>query len=432
MKPLKILVIGAGPCGLAACKALADRDLAFDCLEASNQVGGLWKLEPGNGSYRSLQTNTSIGGMCFTDFPFKDNGSPYRSAVEMLDYFNAYADHFDLKPHIQFNTKVLNAKPNESNTWQVQLDDGSSREYASVVVASGQYTHPRLPHHSYHGHFNGDRIHIQEYMDTREPIDLRDKTVLVVGLGSSAAEIAAEVSDPNTPLGCAKSTLLSARSGRWVMSKINNGVPLDARSPHAATRVPWPLRWLRPETGANIARRVMGKWLQDQFKAYGGAEALGLPEPTIKPWEDRPTMSSGFVSALQEKRLDVRPGIDRFEGDRVHFSDGSEAEVDVIIYATGYQLNLGFIDEDVLGCPAPELELYQRIAHPNQPGLYFVGLCRVMCPLWPVAEQQSQWLAALLSKQFRLPAPAVQTRKAISLQKSLPIMCNFYVEELKN
>ena len=426
----KIAVIGAGPCGLTACKALHEKGLDFECLEASGEVGGIWKLQPGNGSYRSLQTNTSITAMAFTDFPFSETESPYRSAAEMLTYFNRYTDHFGLRPHIRFHTKVVAINPTEANQWIVQLEDGSASQYASIIVATGQYTAPRQPHASIDGQFNGQHMTVQDYMDVQTPIDLRNKTIMVVGLGSSAAELAAEISDPESKLGCAKKLILSARSGRWVMPKITEGVPLDARSPHASTRPPAPLRWLPPEVGANISRRIMGKLLRKRFAALGGAEGLGVPQPSIQPWEDRPTMSTGFVSALQAKRITIRPGIKRFDGDIVHFDDNSNATVDAIIYATGYELDFKFIDKTVLGCPAPTLSLYQRIVHPRQPGLYFVGMCRVMCPLWPMAEQQSRWLAALLNNEFELPSPERQKSKAISLQQSLPIMCSFYLEEL--
>lgn len=426
----KIAVIGAGPCGLTVCKALLKKGLDFECLEASDEVGGIWKVQPGNGSYRSLQTNTSIATMAFTDFPFSSTESPYRSATEMLTYFNRYADHFNLRPHIKFNTKVVEINPTEAKQWILHLEDGSTRQYASVIVATGQYTAPRQLHASIDGHFNGEHMTVQDYLDVQTPVDLRNKTVMVVGLGSSAAELAAEIGDPASELGCAKTLLLSARSGRWVMSKITDGVPLDARAPHASTRPPLPFRWLPPEVGANISRRVMGKLLRNKFTALGGAEGLGVPPPSIQPWEDRPTMSTGFVSALKANRIDIRPGITRFDGDLVHFDDDSKASIDVIVYATGYELDFKFIDKTVLGCPAPELSLYQRIVHPTQPGLYFVGMCRVMCPLWPMAEQQSRWLAALLNNEFKLPSPKRQQSKVISLQRSLPTMCSFYLEEL--
>ena len=107
----------------------------------------------------------------------------------MLSYFNSYTDHFNLRPHIRFNTKVAAVKPTEANQWIVQFEDGSSSQYASIIFATGQYTAPRQPHASIAGQFNGQHMTVQDYMDVQNPVDLRNKTILVVGLGSSAAEI---------------------------------------------------------------------------------------------------------------------------------------------------------------------------------------------------------------------------------------------------
>ena len=97
MREIKIAVIGAGPCGLAACKALAEKGLAFECLEASSGVGGIWNVERGSGGYRSLQTNTSVPGMAFSDFPFPEDSPVFPNAEQMVAYFNRYAENFQLR-----------------------------------------------------------------------------------------------------------------------------------------------------------------------------------------------------------------------------------------------------------------------------------------------------------------------------------------------
>jgi len=164
---------------------------------------------------------------------------------------------------------------------------------------------------------------------------------------------------------------------------------------------------------------------------HGGARALGLPEPEIDPWEDRPTMSIDFIPALQAGRIDVRSGVRSFEGSTVHFEDGTATEADVILYATGYQLDFPYLDDKTLGGDAKELSLYQRISHPTYDDLFFLGCCRVMCSMWPLAEQQSRWVARLLGGAFELPDREHRSRQAVALASSLPVMCNFYVETLR-
>ncbi len=431
MAPEKVAVIGAGPCGLAACKVLAEQGIDYDCLEAGKALGGIWNVEENQGGYRSLQTNTSVLGMCFSDFPFEDGGSAYRSAAEMLVYFGRYADHFNLKSTIKFGYRVEKIEPNSNTTWAVSSAGGEASCYSSIIVATGQYARPRLPHSSVPGTFSGQHFHAREYLDVTAPIDLRGKRIIVVGLGTSAAEVAAELSHPDSPGGCAQQVILSTRSGRWAIPKIINGVPADGRTPHTSIRPPAFLRALPGESGAWVARLFMGYWLKKTWRGLGGSEGLGLPEPAIAPWEDRPTLSLDFIPALQAGRIDVRPGINHFDGSRVVFGDGSHTEADVIVYATGYQLHFPFISKDILGGDATELSLYQRIAHPRHKGLFFVGFSRAMCSLWPLAEQQSRWIAALLNGDFQRPNNQHWLNKAVPVHNSLPVMCNFYTEKLR-
>ena len=102
MKEKKVGVIGAGPCGLSSCKALADFGFEYECLEAGDRVGGVWNVEGGNsGAYRSLETNTSTHAMAYSDHPFGDAYPSFPSAAEMVTYFEGYADRFGLHENIR-------------------------------------------------------------------------------------------------------------------------------------------------------------------------------------------------------------------------------------------------------------------------------------------------------------------------------------------
>jgi cation diffusion facilitator CzcD-associated flavoprotein CzcO len=432
MTDQSVAVIGAGPCGLAACKTLAEFGIDYECLEASESIGGIWNVERGpSGGYRSLQTNTSTGGMSYSDFPFGELYPTYPTAAEMVRYFQSYAENFDLHERIHFEHRVTRARPIASGGWQLELNNSETREYTALVVATGQYNFPRRPHDAIPGTFSGEQLHVFDYLDAATPVNCRGRRIIVVGLGSSAAEVAAELSDPSARVGCASQVILSARSGRWVLPKMIDGEPLDAKAPHPAARLPAAARMLPGESGAWALRRALAMMMRSQSAKHGGAKALGLPEPVIKPWEDRPTMSLDFVPALQAGRIDVRPAIRSFEGATVFFEDDTRADADVILYATGYQLHFPYFDTKTLGCNAPELALYQRISHAVHDNLFFLGCCRVMCSMWPLAEQQSRWVARLLSGAFELPGRDERTRAAVSLASSLPVMCNFYVEGLR-
>ena len=145
----RVAVIGAGPCGLPACKTLDEFGIDYECLEARPEIGGIWNVEHGpGGGYRSLHTNTPTGGMAFSDFPFDEASPVYPSAEEMLRYFRAYAERFGLNERIRFGHAVRRARPIEGGGWRVELEAGGTREYEALVIATGQYNSPRRPHAS--------------------------------------------------------------------------------------------------------------------------------------------------------------------------------------------------------------------------------------------------------------------------------------------
>jgi dimethylaniline monooxygenase (N-oxide forming) len=428
----RVCVIGAGPSGLAVCKTLQGAGIPFDCFEANRSVGGIWDVEgSSSGGYRSLSTNTSKTKMAFSDFPFPDDAPQFLGHDELLDYFNAYVDHFGFRDSIQFKSCVVSARPTEDGRWRVVLANDEERNYAACIVATGQYGTRRWPEPRPPGEFSGSQIHAADYLDPETPIDCRGKRVVIVGLGSSAAEIATELGGGMAGPSVASNVVLSARSGRYVLPKLFRGQPLDASAPHPSDRLPEFIgrlpKVIRTQFFRTLFKRAIGKVERE----VGRPSTWNLPNPTFGVWAERPTLSDGFIPALEAGRIEARPGIAAFDESAVRFTDASESEADVIIWATGYRPGFPFLDEDVLGCPDDELALYRRIAHPTQPNLFFIGFTRVSCSLWPVSEQQAGWLIDVLRGRIALPSPVRQTRASVQVSKALPVFCSAYTFDLK-
>lgn len=105
-------VIGAGSSGIAAVKALAERDIRVDCFEKSDRVGGNWVFDNRNGmssAYRSLHTNTSRDRMGYSDFPMPRSYPDFPHHTQVARYFDDYARHFGLIDRIAFETGVEHA-----------------------------------------------------------------------------------------------------------------------------------------------------------------------------------------------------------------------------------------------------------------------------------------------------------------------------------
>jgi flavin-binding monooxygenase-like protein len=122
-------------------------------------------------------------------------------------------------------------------------------------------------------------------------------------------------------------------------------------------------------------------------------------------------VSDSLLSGLRRGEIAVKPAIDRFGRDRVHFHDGSTELVDVVIYCTGYKISFPFLRESLIGVRDGEIPLYRRVVPPALPGLFFIGLVQPIGAIMPVAEAQSQWVADLLDGRAALPPEPEMNRE---------------------
>ena len=151
--------------------------------------GGIWYYSPqrrsheGAGAFQNLMTNTSRDTSSFTDFPIPQDYPQYMSHREFLKYLKAYADHFNLRPHIRFNSRVVHVAPADdyqrTGEWLVTVECEGRREtqlFQSVMVCRGMLTDPLYP--DLPGEFEGEIMHMADY---RSPEVFTDKRVLVIG-----------------------------------------------------------------------------------------------------------------------------------------------------------------------------------------------------------------------------------------------------------
>ncbi|WP_012478223.1 flavin-containing monooxygenase [Comamonas thiooxydans] len=231
----KVCIIGAGCSGFTTAKALADRGIPFDCFDMSDQIGGNWVFKNKNGRsacYQSLHIDTSKYRMQFEDLPIPSHFPDYPHHSQVLEYFNAYVDRFGLRKRITFNTEVTKAELMPDKTWRVTLSNGETRSYGALVVANGHHWDQYIP--SFPGTFDGPSFHSHRYIDPFEPVDMRGKRILVVGMGNSAMDIASELSQK--PI--AKRLVVAARRGVWIFPKYINGKVPDKG--HAFVDAPLP------------------------------------------------------------------------------------------------------------------------------------------------------------------------------------------------
>jgi len=167
-------------------------------LEKGSGIGGVFS-EEGDASYNNFFLTTSNFLIAFSDFPPKHDQMKYLSKEEYLEYLENYVQHFELWPHIRLNSEVKESKEMTSELtgeqcWKISYLNGANGnvelEYAdALVVATGINQVPKFP--KLEG-FKGNIMHSADYKSNE---GFEGKRVLVIGIGESAGDIAADVSD---------------------------------------------------------------------------------------------------------------------------------------------------------------------------------------------------------------------------------------------
>ena len=149
-------------------QALKAAGIAYDQVDASDDIGGNWH----HGVYSTAHIISSKEVTQFTQFPMPESYPPFPSAKNMVDYLNAFTDHFGLRDQIRLQTKVTFVRPVEDSRWEVTFDNGDRAIYKGVMMCNGHHWCKRFP--EFKGEFKGEIWHSKDY---RHPDQLRGKRV---------------------------------------------------------------------------------------------------------------------------------------------------------------------------------------------------------------------------------------------------------------
>ena len=366
-------VIGAGPVGLAMARALLQHSIQYEQLEADDDLGGNWY----HGVYETAHIISSRKTTEYADFPMPEAFPDFPSAQQMLEYLNSYAKFFNLRPQIQFGTKVVMCRRESNGSWEVELANGEKRIYKGVIVCSGHHWDKRFP--NYAGQFTGEYIHSKDY---KHPRQLRDKRVLVIGGGNSACDLASEAARVG------RSCDLSLRRGYWFLPKFLFGVPLPELVPG------WMPVWAQRLFLRTVLKVVVGKY-----------EDYGLPKPNHRIFEAHPTLNSEILHYVKHGRIRPRPDVARFEGRRVVFADGSSEEFDLVVCGTGFHLSFPFLPPGVVPVEGSNALLYAGCTLPNYKNLYIVGTPQVRYGFGPLITPAAALVCRLINLQDQMELP---------------------------
>ena len=369
----QMALIGAGPVGLGMARALLAHGISYEQLEADDNLGGNWY----HGVYETVHIVSSRKTTEFADYPMPLDYPDFPSRQQMLDYLRDYAEKFRLRPHIQFNTKVVMALPLPDGRWELEWENGEKRIYKGLIVCNGHHWDRRFP--KYPGTFEGELIHSKDY---RNPQQLEGKRVLVVGGGNSGCDVAAEAAR----VGAA--ACISLRRGYWFLPKTLLGIPL------AELMKPWLPVWAQRIFLRSALRVAIGK-----FSDYG------LPEPNHKIFEAHPTINSEVLYYVKQGRIRPRPDIARFESKTVYFVDGTRQEFDIVVCATGFHVSFPFLPPGLVPVKGSVAQLYGGCVLPDYKNLYVIGTSQLRYGFGPVVTPGVDLIADMMLAQDKMELP---------------------------
>ncbi len=334
-----VVIVGAGPAGLATAHELRARRIPFRLLERGACAGHCWTQ-----LYDSLRLHTGKHLSALPGLRFGRNVPLFPTRDDFVAYLERYVRRFalDVEPH----TDVLRAE--RDGHWHVTTSRGPV-EARALVMASGIIAAPFEPDIPGRETFAGNVLHSVAY---RRPDPFLGRRVLVVGVGNSGGEIGSELARAGID------TTVAVRSGANVVPLTLAGIPIQYLSVYVR-RLP-----------RRAQERIVALVGRVSEKRRGPPV---LPRAALSPLDAIPLIGFHLVDQIRAGRVAVRPGLERFTRTGVRFADGREEDFDDVILATGFRPALGPVRHLVRQDGRGFALRTDRVRSADLPDLYFVG-----------------------------------------------------------
>jgi len=305
-----VVVVGASAAGLAVAASLKTQGIDAVLLEQHEHVGHAWRNH-----YERLHLHTSRGLSGLPGFPMPKSFPRYPSRQQVVDYLEAYREHFDLQPHYGQTVKSVRR---EGDLWLVETITDVFRA-RRVVVATGYTRQPVRPRWPGMDDYAGELLHSSEYSSGAR---FSGSRVLVVGFGNSACEIAIDLVEQGAE------PSLAVRGPVNVVPRDVFGIPI---------------------LGVGIAMSFLPAKVADVLgkpivaASVGNIEDVGLrrlpygPNVQIREHGRIPLLDIGTIDLIRKKKISVRPGIESFHEEGVVFVDGRREDFAAVVLGTGYR-----------------------------------------------------------------------------------------------
>ncbi|KAA3480053.1 putative indole-3-pyruvate monooxygenase YUCCA11 [Gossypium australe] len=319
MEETMVVIVGAGPAGLATSACLNRLSIPNIVLEREDCYGSLWKKR----SYDRLKLHLAkqFCHLPYMDFP--PNAPTYVPKKGFIDYLDNYVSHFGITPRYLRSVESV-IYDSDAEKWQIVVKNMTTTDnvietevYTSrfLVVASGENSQGTIPDIDGLDSYGGEYIHSNQYENGRK---FRGKDVLVVGCGNSGMEIAYDLWNWGA------NTSIVVRNPVHVLTKemVKMAMIMSQYLPCKAV----------DKITVAISRLK-----------YGKLTKYGIRMPTKGPFHLKettgrsPVIDVGTISKIKSGEIKVLPGMEYIKDNEVVFTNGATVQFDAIVFATGYK-----------------------------------------------------------------------------------------------
>lgn len=397
---MSVLVIGAGPSGIAVSTMLQKLGIEHTILEKNPEVGGVWWENdyPGAG----VDTPTHMYSLSFS--PNRSWRRYYAKQPEILGYLQGVAGERGVTDRVRFETEVERLEWDEDRqVWVAEARTAGGKleryEATAVISCAGIIGRPSVPDIAGMDRFEGPMFHSARW---DHDIDLTGKRVAVIGTGATAMQIVPAIAD------VAARVLVFQRSPQWVVPNANYLRPVSdgvrllmERVPYYASlyraRLIWQFQdkllatlhrdpeWEHPERSVNAVndrhREYFLKHIESELE--GRPDLLEKAIPTYPPYGKRILMDNDWYQTLQRPEVElIAENVVGFDETGVLAGDGERYAVDVVVLATGFHSTRLLWPMQVRGRSGVDLHeqwgddnasAYLGVAVPNFPNLFLIG-----------------------------------------------------------